>query len=149
MRKHFSLVVLLGFLSFFGSALGGTIYVNKAAGGGNTGLDWANAFIGLEHALGSANLTSGDNIWVAGNCSISYSPHVTNRAAKFVIPTGVDLFDEAGAVTQVDILSAWGRGASAVRVWTGRVRLEDSKVLTVPSGSWTGLMCFLLLGYDS
>jgi hypothetical protein len=53
-------------------ALGGTIYVDQSATtGGDTGVDWNNAFLDLQDALEAA--ASGDEIWVAQGV---YTPSV-------------------------------------------------------------------------
>jgi hypothetical protein len=74
-----------------------TIYVNAAAGGANTGADWANAYTSLQSALAAAS--SGDEIWIAAGL---YKPTVQvdvdgsggsdPREVTFQIPSGVALY---------------------------------------------------------
>ena len=62
----------------------GTIYVNEAATGTNTGNSWANAYTDLQSALATTN--SSNKIWVAKG---TYKPSTTNRDASFVIKNNI------------------------------------------------------------
>lgn len=63
----------------------GTIYVNEAATGTNTGNSWANAFTDLQSALAISN-HSDNKIWVAKG---TYKPSTTDRDASFVIKNNI------------------------------------------------------------
>lgn len=62
-------------------------YVNHLATGGNTGLDWKNAYTDLQYALQTKGCTE---IWVAEG---TYKPtNSSGRSYSFGIPSGVSLF---------------------------------------------------------
>lgn len=66
-----------------------TIYVDSGAtSGGNTGVDWANAYQNLYNALSAAK--SGDEIWVKSGV---YKPTTgTDRSISFMMKDNVNLF---------------------------------------------------------
>ncbi|WP_210422515.1 putative Ig domain-containing protein [Spirosoma sp. KCTC 42546] len=78
-------------------------YVNASATGGNTGLDWANAFTDLQSALSAGNACANNlkEIWVAGGV---YKPTPTgDRNVYFSLLSGVALY--GGFVGNETILS--------------------------------------------
>ena len=65
-----------------------TYYVNAAASGTNTGLNWANAFTDPQVALSIA--IPGDEVWVAAG---QYKPTATtSRTVSFVLRNGVNVY---------------------------------------------------------
>lgn len=71
-----------------GRAEATTYYVNAAASGANTGLNWANAFTDPQLAL--SIVIPGDEIWVATG---QYKPTATtSRTVSFVLRNGVDMY---------------------------------------------------------
>ena len=63
-------------------------YVNAAATGAKTGMDWADAFTNPQSALAAAN--PGDEVWVAAG---TYKPAAVNdRTASFVLKDGVGVY---------------------------------------------------------
>ncbi len=75
-------------------------YVNFAATGSNTGVDWANAFTSLESALVAARTCGVMQIWVAQGTYkpsayptvITGSPTLTNRDFTFELVDGVGIY---------------------------------------------------------
>jgi hypothetical protein len=98
----------------------GVAYVNGAAGGANTGVDWPNAYTDLQDALRMYN-TCGvfDEIWVARGV---YTPGVT-VSDTFTIPAGVALYGGFAATETQRTERDW---AANVTVLSGDLGGDDT-----------------------
>ena len=87
MKRNMLINMIIGASLCVGTmAIGGTIYVDRDASGGDTGADWSNAYTNLQDGLSA--VSSGDEIWVAQG---TYYPGTT-RADTFQLISGVALY---------------------------------------------------------
>ena len=124
MKLHFlksmnmTAVMRVFFLCVLVSGLAGTVcspaqaavyYVKQGATGLNDGTSWGNAFTGLQSALTSTSLLSGDEIWVAAG---TYSPGISS-VDSFSLVQGVGIYGGfSGTETSL-----------SERNWTGNVTI--------------------------
>lgn len=88
MKQFLPIVVLVACIAAAPRASAqAVLYVKSDAAGANTGASWADAFTGLDAALGAA--TPGDQIWVAAG---TYKPANAAPNNFFLMESGVELY---------------------------------------------------------
>jgi hypothetical protein len=98
----------------------GVAYVNGAAGGSGTGVDWPNAYTDLQDALRMYNTCGAfDEIWVARGL---YTPGIT-LSDTFTIPTGVAIYGGFAATETQRTERDW---AANVTVLSGDLGGDDT-----------------------
>lgn len=101
-------------------------YCWSGAAGAGTGVDWANAFVGMVGA--TAAMTAGDTLWVAHD-------HTQTTAAliAIVIPTGA-----AGVVTRIITVNRGGSvppvAADVITTPTSQVATTGANAITITGG---------------
>ena len=87
-KQKFFAFTLICLISIASTSFAAKRYVKWDATGGNTGVDWANAYTDLQSAL--IPDPSVDQIWVAAG---TYKPTLGSDASiSFVIPSGVSIY---------------------------------------------------------